>query len=624
MKVLRVARRALRCRAVCMLFAAGLGTFTVGPVRGDVREGSRVRPRLGEEIFYSDVRLAGPEQLLQKPLEKKAEAEAAFIQGIIAEDEGAFDDALRDYTTALQLDAGGNPELTIRIAREYAKRGEVATGIDLLKDLAKARRDDVSAQLTLAGFYLNELKKPDLALRYAEEAARIAPANLASYQTRFDVYFVLKRKHDAEQMLRRAEQLDSSDPDFWLTLAELAIRLYRVDNGSFPAAKMPGVTPFLQRAAAVAGDNSDALARTADDYTTINQIPSAIPLYLRALKLNRGNSDVRYKLAQSFLQTGQRDAAISALEEMVKSNPLKPEIYEFLGRLYEENNDRARALANFQQAILLAPNDPENYLHTAEVQLQLRKENDAIATLTEARHRFAIPQITYALAIAFSQAKRFSDALPAFESALQEAADAEGQDSFDAGFYFSYAVAAEQAGLIDKAAALLKKAIALDPSKAAQAYNYLGYMWVERGQHLEEAGDMIKKALELEPQNGAYLDSLGWFYYKRGEYGKALAELLRAAELLKPADPVVFEHVGDTYLALGNPAQAINVWQKALALDTHNRELAAKIDREKAKVSTNQVTLGIPGPGAGPGVPPAAPEPAPNATPSQPGAPTNP
>jgi tetratricopeptide (TPR) repeat protein len=617
MKVLRLVPRALSCRAaVRMLFAAGLGTLAIGPVRGDGREGARIHPRVAEEIFYSDVRLAGPEQQLQKPLEKKAEAQAAFIEGIIAEDEGAFDDALRDYTTALQLDAGGNPELTVRIAREYAKRGDVATGIDLLKDLAKARRDDVSAPLTLAGFYLNELKKPDLALKYAEAAARIAPANLASYQTLFDVYFALKRKRDAEQMLKRAEQLDSKDPDFWLTLADLAIRLYRADNGSFPAARTSGVAPFLQRATALAGDDSEALARAADDYTTINQIPSAIPLYLRALELNRGNSEVRYKLAQSFLQTGQRDAAISALEEMVKGNPLKPEIYEFLGRLYEENNDRGRALANFQQALLLAPNDPENYLHTAEVELQLRKENDAIATLTEARRRFAIPQITYALAIAFSQAKRFSDALPAFESALQEA-DADGQDPFDAGCYFSYAVAAEQAGLIDKAAALLKKSIALDPSKAAQAYNYLGYMWVERGEHLEEAGDMIKKALELDPQSGAYLDSLGWLYYKRGEYGKALAELLRALELLKPADPVVFEHVGDTYLALGNPAQAINMWQKALALDTQNRGLAAKIDREKAKVSANQTTLGIPGPGPGPGLAaPPPPEPPPNAIPA--------
>ena len=139
MKVVRLGRRVPRCRVICLLFVAGLGTVLfAGPVKGDGKDGPRIHPRVTEEIFYSDVRLAGAEQLLQKPLEKKAEAEAAFIRGIIAEDEGAFDDALRDYTTALQLDAGSNPELTVRIAREYAKRGDVATGIDLLKDLAKA------------------------------------------------------------------------------------------------------------------------------------------------------------------------------------------------------------------------------------------------------------------------------------------------------------------------------------------------------------------------------------------------------------------------------------------------------------------------------------------------------
>ncbi|MBV9489775.1 MAG: tetratricopeptide repeat protein [Verrucomicrobia bacterium] len=590
---MKVSRRALRALIRCAAFlargtcagsivivtvTATVVTAAVPPAKGEVRG----HPRSFEEIFYFDVRPGVPEQQLSPVLEKKALAEAAFMEGIIAEDEGAFDVALRNYTNSLQLDVGGNPELAIRVAHEYAKRGDVATGINLLKDLAKARPTEVAAQLTLASFYLRELNKPDLALKYAEEAARIAPNNLASYQTLFEVYYALKRKHDAEQTLRRAEQVDNKDPDFWLSLTDLAIRLYRADNGTFPPAKAAGVMPFLQRAVALAGNDAGAIARAADDYIALAQVASAIPLYIRALELNHGNSDVRYKLAQSFLKAGQRDAAINALEEMVKSNPLKPEIYEFLARLYEEGNNRERALANYQQALLLAPNDPENYLRAAEMQLQLRKNGDAIATLTEARHRFALPQITYALAIALSQAKRFGEALPTFESALQEA-DTADQDVFDAGFYFNYAVAAEQAGFIDKAAGLLKKAIDLDPSKAAPAYNYLGYMWVDRGQHLDEAGDMIKKAVELDPQNGAYADSLGWFYYKRGEYAKALTELLHAVDLLKPEDPVVLEHVGDTYSALGNAPQAISMWQKALALDSQNRGLAAKIDRERSK-----------------------------------------
>jgi tetratricopeptide (TPR) repeat protein len=302
--------------------------------------------------------------------------------------------------------------------------------------------------------------------------------------------------------------------------------------------------------------------------------------------LNKDNADVRYKLAQSLLKTGQRDEAIRNLEEMLKTNPLKFEIYEFLARLYEEGGNKKRALANYQQALLLAPNQPENYLHAAEIQLELKQYDDAINTLVEARKRFDIPQMTYSLAIALSTAKRFSDALPVFEAALQEAV-ASQEELIDANFYFNYGATAEQAGFVDKAASLLKKSIELEPSKAARAYNYLGYMWVDRDINLDEAGTLIKKALEMEPENGAYHDSLGWFYFKKGDFGHALTELMHAAEIITPPDPVVFEHIGDTHRALGNIPQALTYWQKALNLDPHNQGIASKIEQSRAHLTSN-------------------------------------
>src|SRR6202011_5995476 len=99
---------------------------------------------------------------------------------------------------------------------------------------------------------------------------------------------------------------------------------------------------------------------------------------------------------------------------------------------------------------------------------QLKQYESAINTLAEARRRFDIPQITYSLAIALSTAKRYSDALPIFEAALQEAKSSQ-EELIDGSFYFNYGAPAEQAGLLDKAASLLKKSIELDPSKAAQA-----------------------------------------------------------------------------------------------------------------------------------------------------------
>jgi len=160
--------------------------------------------------------------------------------------------------------------------------------------------------------------------------------------------------------------------------------------------------------------------------------------------------------------------------------------------------------------------------------------------------------------------------------------------------------------LVEKAATLLKKSIELDPSKAAQAYNYLGYMWVDRNINLDEAGSMIRKALEIEPENGAYLDSFGWFYFKKGDFARAITELLHAADLINPPDPVVYEHIGDTYRSLGNAPQALSYWQKALTLDPQNQALTSKIDQAKSKMTSNPTNS----------PPPVLPAPSANSTPT--------
>jgi tetratricopeptide (TPR) repeat protein len=523
---------------------------------------------------------------LPKILEKKADAQASYMEGLLLEEEGDYEAALVAYSKALQLDPGGNPQLAVRIAHDYAKRGDVASGIDVLKDLAKARPGEPAAYLNLAYFYLKQLKKPELAVKYAEQAVEVDPKNLTGYQTLFEVYMALKQKKEAETTLLKAQKLDSKDPNFWLNLVDLQIQLYSNNQENFPPQRVADVEPLLKKAADYAVNDGTIYAKIADDYVLIDQVASAIPFYLQTLELNKENAEVRYKLAQSFLKTGQRDQAIRSLEELLKTNPLKFEIYEFLARLYEEAGNKTRALANYEQALLLSPNQPENYLHIAGVEIELKQYDRAISTLEEARRRFPIPQITYSLAIALSTAKRFSEALPIFEAALQDAKSNE-EELLDGSFYFNYGATAEQAGLVEKAATLLKKSIELDPSKAAQAYNYLGYMWVDRNINLDEAGSMIKKALEIEPENGAYLDSLGWFYFKKGDFSRAITELLHAADLIEPPDPVVYEHIGDTYRSLGDGPQALTFWQRALSLDPQSQSLASKIDQAKSKMTSN-------------------------------------
>ena len=108
----------------------------------------------------------------------------------------------------------------------------------------------------------------------------------------------------------------------------------------------------------------------------------------------------------------------------------------------------------------------------------------------------------------------------------------------------------------------------------ADALNYLGYTWVDKGVNLNRAFDMIRKAVELEPKSGAIIDSLGWAHYKLGQYSEARLKLEDAAER-SPNSATIIDHLGDVYWKLGRHREAGYQWERALELDPTDDERAA-------------------------------------------------
>jgi tetratricopeptide (TPR) repeat protein len=100
----------------------------------------------------------------------------------------------------------------------------------------------------------------------------------------------------------------------------------------------------------------------------------------------------------------------------------------------------------------------------------------------------------------------------------------------------------------------------------ADALNYLGYSYAERGVNLQEALALIQKAMTLKPDTGYITDSLGWVYYQMGEYDKAAVELEKANQLI-PDDSTISEHLADSYLKLKKTEKAVEFYEKALTLD---------------------------------------------------------
>lgn len=96
--------------------------------------------------------------------------------------------------------------------------------------------------------------------------------------------------------------------------------------------------------------------------------------------------------------------------------------------------------------------------------------------------------------------------------------------------------------------------------------NYLGYLWIDQGLHLNRALKMISQAVKKRPRDGYIVDSLGWGLYRTGDFVGAVKQLERAA-LLSPADPVINDHLGDAMWRVGRKREARFQWERALAMD---------------------------------------------------------
>jgi tetratricopeptide (TPR) repeat protein len=180
-----------------------------------------------------------------------------------------------------------------------------------------------------------------------------------------------------------------------------------------------------------------------------------------------------------------------------------------------------------------------------------------------------------ALADLYRTLERWSDAEPLYEALIEE-------DKQDAGWrlYFARGAVRERLGQWPAAEADLKHSVALS-AEQAEVLNYLGYSWIDRGEHLKQGLALIEKAASLEPQSGYIVDSLGWAHLKLGDLDTAVDYLEQAVELT-PDDPTLNDHLGDAYWKVGRKTEARFQWRRALTLKPSDADKAT-IETKLAK-----------------------------------------
>jgi tetratricopeptide (TPR) repeat protein len=106
------------------------------------------------------------------------------------------------------------------------------------------------------------------------------------------------------------------------------------------------------------------------------------------------------------------------------------------------------------------------------------------------------------------------------------------------------------------------------------------------GERLDEAEDLIVRALKITPDDGFFIDSLGWVYYQKGDYARAVEQLERAVEITVD-DPTIIEHLGDAYVKIDKPESALPRYRDALKKSKENdqiKRIKEKIQRLEKKI----------------------------------------
>ena len=531
--------------------------------------------------FPSPASVPAQDLLIQQKAEIQAEALTFYTLAAIREESGETEEASALYQKALSLDPG-NAALAVRLSTELIAKGQVAEALRLLKDANAASPKNVGALVQIARTYLGVLKRPDSALTYAEKAYKLAPEDIPVLAVYLETCAAGSLNQRVEDALKKSLQSTQQDVDFWIQAGTL-FRNALITRGAVSKVLLGKINDFFKTALNLAPIEPSVLEAASDHYTLTKQFPEAASFYQRALVEHRQrkgslSAGLCLKLARVLLMSEQVPEAMGVLEELVSEQPTVAPARELLGELHLQQGHIIAALTHFKIALDAEPDRVEDHIRVTQLQLRLKRAPEAAATAQHARTLFPdIPQLTMLTAVALAEAKQHQEALHCFALAERQFLNSRSA-SLDAGFYFTYGAAAERAGLPEQASRLLLRSIELDPENSAEALNYLGYMWVDRNQNLEEAGAYIQKALALRPNHPAYLDSLGWWYFKKGQYEDALREIRKALDKIKREDASeVYDHLGDILEKLSKPEEAIAAWKVAVELDPAMPEVQKKI-----------------------------------------------
>lgn len=424
--------------------------------------------------------------------------------------------------------AGTDPRLNTTLAQLLTRAGRVREAADALGRAATANPGNREAQMQYAAALLATGSKDDA----RKALGAVGPLIERNGRDTGALYLqaqALRRVGDVFAAERAARAMLAVDPKSPAGTSALAQALGQ-------SRRYTDVINTVETFVAGPGRGQDVaslLSYLSTAYQALGQHDKAIDALKRAKAADAEDETLDLYLVQAYLTARRYTDAAALAETGQKAAPDDLRYTMLQARARFLAGDRPAALSLLERAVEAKPGHLELQLSLAELYGQAGRVDDGLAVLAKADARFpGADAIAFRRGAVLGEAKRHVEAEQVFR------------------------------GIIEK-----------NP-KNADALNYLGYMLADQGRNLDEAVDLVTRALAEDEDNPSFLDSLGWAYFKKGDYVQADRYLSRASDAL-PTNSVVQDHYGDVLARLGRQKEAALAWEKALAGDGDEIDRAA-------------------------------------------------
>ena len=514
----------------------------------------------------------------ENEIDRLAEAHAHYAAGVLHDlnDESVL--ALDEYYKAALIDPGAE-DLVLEVSRRFLLNKQPDKALEILTR-AVDEPDASGAIYGRLGVVYSQLGQLDLAVQASRTAIHKSPQALLGYQNLFACYFQNKQPDKALATLDEAAKVPETDVEFLAGLSELYVN-FGMQTPVLRTNANAKAKATLMRAIEMQPLTSEMQLRLGDDFGLLNDADHAAQMYQGLLSQDTLEPDMREtlraKLADLYMREQNHRRALDQLEAIIKDDPANALVYYYLGSLAFDQNEMTNAADYFSKTILLQPDFEAAYYDLASAQINMNEPLSAQSTLAKARDKqFADNfMLEYLSGVVASAQTNFSEALKDFTTA-EIVAEAKEPQRLTGPFYFQIGATCERLGKIEEAEKYFEKSLTLQPNDD-ETLNYLGFMWADHGTNLARAKEYISRALQADPNNAAYLDSMGWVLFKLGKPKEALDYMQRAIAASDEPDPELLDHLGDVYAGLKQMDKAREAWQKSVTLepnDTVQKKLA--------------------------------------------------